>query len=124
MAKDLLTDAKLRASKPAEKPFKLSDGGGLFLLVQPGGASLAQTWVSAIDNTLPTRPVVVTSFFEGEYRASGKRFVLLERGLEIPCSISVYCGPKLIVLKHGVELRIGKGRQPTGQFFKPFHIWQ
>lgn len=40
MAKDLLTDAKLRASKPAEKPFKLSDGGGLFLLVTPNGARL------------------------------------------------------------------------------------
>ncbi len=48
-----------------------------YVLVQPGGASLAQTWVSAINETLPTRPVVVTSFFEGEYRASGQRFVPL-----------------------------------------------
>jgi integrase len=32
-----LTDAKVRNAKPAAKPFKLSDGGGMFLLVQPSG---------------------------------------------------------------------------------------
>ena len=48
-----------------------------YVLVAPGGASLADTWVSAITTTLPERPVVVTSFFEGEYRSSGLRFVPL-----------------------------------------------
>lgn len=33
-----LTDAKLRSLKPAEKPFQVSDGGGLFVEVMPGGA--------------------------------------------------------------------------------------
>ena len=33
-----LTDAKLRTLKPAEKPFQVSDGGGLFVEVMPGGA--------------------------------------------------------------------------------------
>jgi hypothetical protein len=32
-----LTDSTIRQAKPKEKPYKLSDGGGLFLLVQPGG---------------------------------------------------------------------------------------
>lgn len=32
-----LTDAAIRAAKPAEKPKKLFDGGGLFLLVAPTG---------------------------------------------------------------------------------------
>jgi len=32
-----LTDAKVRNTKPTAKPFKLSDGGGLVLLVQPSG---------------------------------------------------------------------------------------
>ncbi|MFL5241532.1 MAG: tyrosine-type recombinase/integrase [Gemmataceae bacterium] len=32
-----LTDATVRNAKPTAKPFKLSDGGGLFLLVQPSG---------------------------------------------------------------------------------------
>lgn len=32
-----LTDATVRAAKPAEKPYKLSDGGWLFLLVSPSG---------------------------------------------------------------------------------------
>jgi len=35
-----LTDAKLRSLKPAEKPQKLSDGGGLHVLVTPGGSRL------------------------------------------------------------------------------------
>lgn len=32
-----LTDTKLRACKPTEKPYKLSDSGGLYLLVMPNG---------------------------------------------------------------------------------------
>jgi hypothetical protein len=30
-----LTHFDIRNTKPADKPFKISDGGGLFLLVQP-----------------------------------------------------------------------------------------
>lgn len=33
-----LTDMQVRNSKPADKPYKLSDGGGLFLQVMPDGA--------------------------------------------------------------------------------------
>jgi len=40
MATDKLTDTKIRQAKPAEKPYKLFDGGGLFLLVQPSGSKL------------------------------------------------------------------------------------
>jgi integrase len=36
-ATDKLTDPALRKLKPQDKPFKLADGGGLFLLVQPNG---------------------------------------------------------------------------------------
>jgi integrase len=35
-----LTDLLIRNTKPREKPFKLSDAGGLHLLVQPGGSKL------------------------------------------------------------------------------------
>ena len=35
-----LTDAKIRTMKPAKKPQKLFDGGGLFLLVTPTGGKL------------------------------------------------------------------------------------
>ena len=35
-----LTDAKCRGAKPTEKTQKLSDGGGLFLQVQPNGSKL------------------------------------------------------------------------------------
>ncbi|CAM7519859.1 TPA: DUF4102 domain-containing protein [Morganella morganii] len=33
-----LTDAKIRAAKPQEKPYKLADSGNIFLLVHPNGS--------------------------------------------------------------------------------------
>lgn len=35
-----LTFLDIKNAAPAEKPYKLSDGGGLFILVQPGGSKL------------------------------------------------------------------------------------
>ena len=35
-----LTDSQIRNTKPGEKPIKLTDGGGLYLQVQPTGAKL------------------------------------------------------------------------------------
>jgi hypothetical protein len=40
MPADKLNDPKIRQAKPDEKPYKLFDGGGLFLLVLPGGSKL------------------------------------------------------------------------------------
>jgi hypothetical protein len=34
----MLTNAVISGARPREKPFKLSDGGGLFLLVNPSGS--------------------------------------------------------------------------------------
>jgi hypothetical protein len=36
--KQLLTDSALRGLKPGETPFKMTDGGGLYVLVMPNGA--------------------------------------------------------------------------------------
>jgi hypothetical protein len=36
MPKDLLSDAKIRTAKPDAKPYKLSDGGGVFFRVATG----------------------------------------------------------------------------------------
>ena len=36
----MLTDAKIKAAKAKEKPCKLSDGEGLYLLIKPNGARL------------------------------------------------------------------------------------
>jgi len=33
-----LTDAKIRNAKPADKPFRLTDGYGLYLEVRPNGS--------------------------------------------------------------------------------------
>ena len=38
--KDRLSDARIRAAKPQGKPYKLTDGAGLYLLVSPTGARL------------------------------------------------------------------------------------
>jgi hypothetical protein len=35
-----LSDSSIRNAKPAEKPYKLYDDGGLFLLVPPTGSRL------------------------------------------------------------------------------------
>lgn len=40
MPENLLTDLKLRSAKPTDRDYKLSDGGGLFLLVKPTGGKL------------------------------------------------------------------------------------
>ena len=37
-ATDFLTEARLRSAKPKSRPYKLRDGGGLYLLVTPTGA--------------------------------------------------------------------------------------
>ena len=35
-----LTDVAIRAAKPREKPYRLSDSGGLYLEVSPSGSKL------------------------------------------------------------------------------------
>ena len=35
-----LTDAAIRTAKPRQKPYKLADGGGLYIEVAPGGGNL------------------------------------------------------------------------------------
>lgn len=37
-----LTDTACKNAKGSDKPFKMSDGGGLFLLVKPNGSKLWQ----------------------------------------------------------------------------------
>jgi integrase len=44
MPTNKLTDAKCKAAKPTDRPYKLFDGGGLFLFVSPSGA---KTWRAA-----------------------------------------------------------------------------
>jgi len=36
----MLTDAKIKAAKPTDKPYKLADGEGLYLFIKPNGARL------------------------------------------------------------------------------------
>lgn len=41
MAKKL-TDTAVKTAKPKEKPYKVADGDGLYVLVNPGGGKLWQ----------------------------------------------------------------------------------
>ena len=36
----MLTDVRIDTAKPAERPYKLSDGRGLYVLVQPNGRKM------------------------------------------------------------------------------------
>ena len=36
----MLTALKVKTAKPAARAYKIADGGGLFLLVQPNGSKL------------------------------------------------------------------------------------
>lgn len=36
----MLTTVKIKTAKPQERPYKLADSGGLYLLVQPNGSKL------------------------------------------------------------------------------------
>lgn len=40
MPESLLTDARIRSANSTDRDWKLSDGGGLFLLVKPTGGNL------------------------------------------------------------------------------------
>jgi len=35
-----LSDTKIRSTKPTDKPYKLADAGGLYLLITPAGGKL------------------------------------------------------------------------------------
>lgn len=52
--RDALTDVKIRQAKPKDKPYKLLDGAGLFLLITPNGSKLwrKNTLIAGKWNTL------------------------------------------------------------------------
>ncbi|MBI4770697.1 MAG: DUF2723 domain-containing protein [Chloroflexi bacterium] len=61
--------------------------------VFPQGDSLAETWVRRVRETLPARPVVVTSFYPVEYAASGYRFLPLDlKGRTGPAPVQSVAG--------------------------------
>ncbi|OWT58377.1 hypothetical protein CEY11_15510 [Candidimonas nitroreducens] len=55
MPENLLTDLKVRSAKPTDRDWKLSDGGGLFLLVKPAGGKLWR-WNRVLQNEWTERP--------------------------------------------------------------------
>jgi hypothetical protein len=64
-----LTDAKIRAAKPDEKPYKLADSGNMFLLVHPNGSA---TGDSAIGFWAKRKRSLWGSILKSRYQKQGK----------------------------------------------------
>ena len=79
----MLTDKAIRAARPGAKPYKLSDGGGLYLFVKPNGSRLwrLKYRVDGIEKTLSfgAYPQVTLSLAR-ERRDESKR--LTARGVD------------------------------------------
>ncbi len=52
-----LTDAKIRAAKPTDKAYKLTDGAGMFLLVHPNGSRYWRLRYRILGKRKPARGV-------------------------------------------------------------------
>ena len=95
-----LTDAVIRKAKPKGKPFKMSDSGGLFLLVQPSGGKWWRykyrfagkekllalgsypetTLATARKRHLEARELVAAGEDPGEAKRKAKRLVSIKAG--------------------------------------------
>ena len=80
MANNLLTDAALKRAAPGEKPYRLSDGAGLYVIVRPDGA---MWWrmdyrFQGKDRTLSLGVYPAVSLKRGRERAAEIREQLLD----------------------------------------------
>ena len=64
-----LTDTAIRNAKPGATPFKISDGGGLHLLVQPNGARL---WRLAYRFAGKQKTLALTTALKGVLKPKGR----------------------------------------------------
>ena len=85
-----LTDVAVRNAKPSVKPTKLTDGGGLYLLLKPNGAK----------------------WWRLDYRFAGKRKTLSmgvypEVGLKVARDMGYFLIPPLTTT-HGFSLRLSR----------------
>lgn len=74
-----LTDTAIRNAKPREKPFKLGDGGGLFLLVQPSGSKLwrLKYRISGKEKKLAIGPYPAITLIDARKRRDAARELML-----------------------------------------------
>ena len=49
----MLKDVAVRNAKPSDKPRKLSDGGGLHVLIQPTGSKLWRSRIGSMGSRKP-----------------------------------------------------------------------
>ncbi|BES84423.1 integrase [Pectobacterium araliae] len=73
-----LTDAKIRTLKPSDKPFKVSDSHGLYLLVKPGGS---RHWylkyrINGNESRIALGPYPVVSLSDARQQREGIRKML------------------------------------------------
>ena len=54
-----LTDTRIRNAKPKPKPYKLSDGGGMYLLIMPSGARYWRWTIGSPESAAPSHSVSI-----------------------------------------------------------------
>lgn len=75
-----LSEFSLRQAKPREKPYKLADGGGLHLAVQPGGSKLwrLKYRFGGKENVLSFGPYPLITLAEARQKRDAAKRLLLE----------------------------------------------
>ena len=78
-----LSEFAIRKAKPKQKPYRLSDGDGLFLLVKPGGSKLWQMRykLNRKENVLSFGRYPIVSLSEARSRRAGAR-KLISNGID------------------------------------------
>ena len=121
-----LTDVRIRALKPAEKPVKHSDGGGLYLLVTPQGSRL---WRVAYrfhgrQKTLALGAYPVVSLAEARSKLMEARKLLAETGkLCVPSGPGGHSWGAASSICPDVVARLRSlARQDLCQFLQPLEL--
>lgn len=68
-----LTDAKIRAAKPTDKAYKLTDGAGMFLLVHPNGSRYWRLRYRILGKGKPRHLVCIRKFLSPKLVQNGMR---------------------------------------------------
>ena len=79
-----LTDAKIRAAKPTDKAYKLTDGAGMFLLVHPNGSRYWRLRYRILGKEKPWHLVCIRKFLLEARTKRDEARKLISEGVD-PC---------------------------------------
>lgn len=78
-----LTDLQVKNAKPKDKPYKMYDGGGMYIEVMPTGSKIARLKYrqeNGMENTLTFGPYPEITLTTAREKRSSARRLLLEGG--------------------------------------------